>query len=346
VSRFGLVSCMPPGRANIAISYVLMEITVVLCTFNRSRSLTKALDSILAQVVPESLTWEILVIDNNSNDDTREVVRRYCRRYPERIRYIFEPNQGLSRARNSGVRDARGEIIAFIDDDVIASPAWLRNLTASLNDTKWAGTGGRIVPPENFNPPRWLTVGGDMDLLGALLPLFDLGDEPGETKRPPYGANMAFRRSMFEKHGFFRVDLGRCGESLLMGEDIEFGSRLMAAGERLRYEPSSVVQHPVPMERVNKKHFRNWWMDYGRTRVIQRVARPPIAGIPRSFLSLAHLIFRFLPNRIMRWFFTFSTPRRFYNECQVWLTFGEIAQTFSRCVQGGRAEQDIASQSS
>lgn len=300
---------------------------------------------LVAQVLSGSVTWEVLVVDNNSTDGTREVMRDYCRKYPERIRYLFEADQGLSRARNAGIREARGKTLAFIDDDVIAGPSWLQSLAVALHDAKWAGGGGRVVPPRNFNPPKWLTVGGEMDLLGALLPLFDLGEEACEMKRPPYGANMAFRKSMFEKYGYFRVDLGRCGDRLLMGEDIEFGSRLMLAGECLRYEPAAVVEHPVPEERLNKTYFRKWWTDYGRTRIIQRLVSSPIAGTSRAFLSLANLILRYLLIRAVRWMFTFNSQRRFYNECQIWLTIGEISQTLSYLVQSGRAEQGTPSQS-
>ena len=99
-----------------------INITVLLCTFNRGQRLSKALDSVAAQILPDSVSWEVVVVDNNSTDQTREIVERYCRRYPGRFRYIFESHQGLSRARNTGIRESRGEVIAFIDDDVIAEP--------------------------------------------------------------------------------------------------------------------------------------------------------------------------------------------------------------------------------
>lgn len=305
-----------------------MDISVLICTFNRCQSLSKTLDSVASQQI--TCSWEVIVIDNNSTDRTREVVESYCRRYPELFRYIFEPQQGLSRARNAGIRAARGEIVVFTDDDVIAEPTWLDNLTAPLLADGWGGGGGRVVPPQDLTLPDWLPVGGGIDLVGALLPIFDLGDQPGEMKRPPYGANMAFRKSMFEKHGFFRVDLGHCGSKLLSGEDIDFGKRLMSAGERLRYEPAAIVYHPVPEDRLSKKYFRTWWFDYGRTRIIERGVRPPIFGIPRRFLSLASLVVRFLPVRVVRYLFAMSPQHRFYYECEIWQTLGEIAQTCSR----------------
>jgi glycosyltransferase involved in cell wall biosynthesis len=322
-----------------------MNLTVVLCTCNRSSSLSKALDSVAAQLLPDSVSWEVIVVDNNSTDETRRVVEGYCRRDPVRFRYIFEPLQGLSRARNAGIGAARGEIIAFIDDDVIAEPTWLKALTASLHDGKWAGAGGRIVPPRDFVSPAWLTVGGEMDLLGVLLPLFDLGNQAGAMKRPPYGANMAFRKDMFDKYGMFRTELGRCGDKMLMGEDIEFGNRLMSAGECLYYEPSSVVEHPVPLERLSKKWFRAWWFGFGCTRILEREARPRILGVSRELLTLMNQALRFLPVRTIRWAFTFNLRSRFYNYCQVWMTLGEVAQTWRMLFAGTSVDRQTPSQS-
>jgi|WetSurMetagenome_2_1015567.scaffolds.fasta_scaffold317821_1 glucosyl-dolichyl phosphate glucuronosyltransferase len=307
-----------------------MDISVLICTFNRSGSLSKTLDSVGSQLMPPSVAWEVVVIDNNSSDQTKQVVESYCLRNPALFRYVFEARQGLSRARNAGVRVARGQIVVFTDDDVIAEPTWLERLTTPLLSDGWSGGGGRVVPPPDLKLPDWLTVGGDMDLVGALLPIFDLGDHAGEMKRPPYGANMTFHKSMFEKHGFFRVDLGHCGSKLLSGEDIDFGRRLMSAGERLHYEPSAIVHHPVPEERLTKKYFRTWWFDYGRTRIIERGVRPPVFGVPRRFLSLASLAVRFLPVRVLQWMFASNPRRRFYYECEIWQTLGEMVQTCSR----------------
>jgi glycosyltransferase involved in cell wall biosynthesis len=314
-----------------------MNITVLLCTYNRCLHLPRALDSIAAQILPDTLTWEIVVVDNNSSDDTRTVVQDYCSRHPGRFRYVFEPLQGLSRARNAGIQNAYGEIIAFLDDDVTAEPNWLESLTASLHEGKWAGAGGRILPPRDFTPPNWLPLGGKMDL-GGTLALFDLGNLPGELKRAPYGTNMAFHKSMFAKYGTFRVDLGRCGASLLSGEDTEFGERLMSASEHLRYEPAAVIYHPVPEERLTKKYFRTWWFDFGRTRIIERESRAAILRIRREYLSIVNLVLHFLPIRTLQWVLTLNPQARFYNKCQVWLTIGEIVQNYRETLMPKKAE--------
>lgn len=322
-----------------------MDITVVICTYNRCKSLSTTLDSIAAQIMPAGVTWEVMVVDNNSTDDTRNVVESYCKRHPAIFGYVFEPEQGLSRARNAGIRAGSGDLVVFTDDDVVAEPAWLNNLTEPLLRGDWAGGGGRVVPPNDLRLPEWITVGGDRDLVGALLPIFDLGEQSGAMKKPPYGANMAFRRSMFERYGTFRVDLGHCGENLLSGEDTDFGNRLLAAGERLHYEPSAVVHHPVPDDRLSKRYFRAWWFDFGRTRIIERKMKPSMFGMPRRPLSLANLVLRFLPFRLLRWIATADVQRRFYNECEIWQTLGEIAQTWTFLIRPEREMQGkIASQ--
>jgi glycosyltransferase involved in cell wall biosynthesis len=132
-----------------------MDITVILCTFNRCATLAKALSSVAASALPESVQWEVLVVDNNSTDRTRAVVEEICSRHPGRFRYLFEARQGKSYALNTAVQTALGDLLAFVDDDVTVEPTWLHKLSAALQDSKWAGVGGRILPEEAFSPPHW-----------------------------------------------------------------------------------------------------------------------------------------------------------------------------------------------
>jgi glycosyltransferase involved in cell wall biosynthesis len=304
-------------------SHHSMKLTVIICTYNRAQTISKALESVLASVLSPDVEWEVLVVDNNSKDNTRAAANEFCLRYPGRVRYLFESQQGLSNARNAGIREARGEIIAFTDDDVIVEPDWLQNLTTSLHDGTWAGAGGSIRPPQDFTPPDWLTLGGGAMDSSGVLALFDVGTEPGELEKAPYGANMAFRKDIFEKYGGFRPDLGRCGDSLISNEDTEFGGRLMAAGERLRYEPSAVVYHPVPKERLSKKYFLAWWFAHGRAMFRQTGRRPSVWGIPRHYVSIF--------SRTLCWMFTSSPDpkRRFFWKTRMWEAAGELFEIYS-----------------
>jgi glucosyl-dolichyl phosphate glucuronosyltransferase len=262
-----------------------VDVTVILCSYNRSQDLADALESIAACQMPGSATWEILVVDNNSNDDTRGIVQGFCRRHPGIFRYLLEPTPGKSYALNSGIANARGEILVFTDDDVTFEPTWLANLTAPFRDPTVGGASGRTRPAQEFAAPNWLSK--DLDKwAGILYAYFDLGEKPCELLRPPYGANMAFRKSIFEKHGGFRVDLGPAPGSQIRNEDTEFGRRILAAGERMIYEPSAVVYHPVPTSRVTKQYFYAWWFDYGRALVRERGHRPDVYGIPRDYYAL------------------------------------------------------------
>jgi glycosyltransferase involved in cell wall biosynthesis len=304
-----------------------MNLTVILCTYNRGASLSRALASVAASELPNALTWEVLVVDNNSTDETRAVIEKFCQQYPGRFRYLFEPRQGLSQARNAGIRQARGEILAFMDDDVTVEPTWLCNLTANLQNGEWAGAGGRILPEQTFSPPPWLSLHGPYGL-GGVLALFDRGNEPGELDWVPFGTNMAFRASMFQKYSGFRTDLGRCGGELLSGEDTEFGHRLVQAKERLRYEPSAVVYHPVPEKRLRKEYFLAWYFDFGRSLVREAGRGSNICGIPRPYFSILKKAATSLAIFAFRWLFAWNPQQRFFNKVMVWWQAGQITEMY------------------
>ncbi|HTR22508.1 MAG TPA: glycosyltransferase [Terriglobales bacterium] len=290
----------------------VVDITLIVCTYNRCSSLAKTLEIIAASKVPNSIAWEILVVDNNSTDETRSVVAYLGRRFPGRFRYVFEGQQGLSCARNRGIRESTGEILVFTDDDVTAEPDWLWNLTSELRGGEWAGAGGQITPLWSGPPPKWVLT-TDTNITGPYA-VFNMGPEPVELKRPPYGANMAFRREMFARYGDFRVDLGRSGTNLQGREEVEFANRLLAAGERLRYEPRAVIYHTIPRCRMCKRYVLKWWYWYGRSEIAE--SGPPksrwvVCGIPLAFLR-----------RVLRWAAqsVFSTDRQRLS-CQIFVFY-------------------------
>ena len=302
-----------------------MNITVILCTYNRCQSLQKALSSVALSRLPESVTWEVLVVDNNSSDQTGDVVSDFCFRYPGRFRYLFESRPGKSYALNSGIAEAQGDIVAFMDDDVTVEPMWLQNLTAPLLKGKWAGCGGRILPAWNCTPPRWLP---DKDL-HALAPLavFDLGDKAAPLAESPFGTNMAFRKTVFGKYGGFRTDLGPRPASEIRNEDTEFGSRLLAAGEQLWYEPSAIVHHAVEQNRLRKRYFLTWWFDKARADIrafgLPADIKLVVAGTPLLF-------FRRLAVRTAQWMLAVGPSRRFSNKLKAWSVAAQILECYQQ----------------
>jgi glucosyl-dolichyl phosphate glucuronosyltransferase len=313
-----------------------MKTTVILCTYNRSESLAKTLASASRLQLPKSVDWEVLVVDNNSNDRTREVIEDYCRQYPGHFRYLFEPRQGKSHALNRGIEEARGDIIAFIDDDVTFEPTWLKNLTASLHHGQWAGAGGRILPQQALALPNWIPLIDRYAL--APLGIFNPDLPAGPLSETPFGANMAFHRRVFEKHGGFRIDLGPGNGRVhpQKSEDSEFGHRLISAGNELRYEPSAVVYHSVPPQRLTKSYFLNWWFDKARADIrafgIPADTRWLIAGIP------LHKVLRFAA-WALRWLVAIEPRRRFGAKLRVWVIVGEIKECY-RLSRDARRQQN------
>lgn len=310
--------------------------TVILCTHNRCESLRKALASVACIELSELVDWEVLVVDNNSNDQTCEVVDEFCQRYGGHFRYLFELRQGKSHALNLGIREARGDVIAFIDDDVIVDPTWLQNLTASLRDGQWAGAGGRILPQQPLALPNWISLTDRYAL--APLGIFNPDLPAGPLSEPPFGTNMAFHRRVFEKHGDFRIDLGPGNGRAhpQKSEDSEFGHRLLSAGNEFRYEPSAAVYHSVPLHRLTKRYFLDWWFDKARADIrafgIPADTRWLIAGIPLyKFLRFAAWV--------LRWLVALEPQRRFGAKRTVWVTVGEIEECY-RLSRDARRQQN------
>ena len=232
-------------------------ISAIICTHNREQYLGLAIDSLLQQDFSD---FEIIVVDNASTDGTRQVVES---RLPNpKLRYIYEPVTGLSVARNTGAKNSQSPIIAYLDDDAIATPQWLRVLySAYENHPKLAIAGGKVtlIWPEGIIPPPWLS-----DNLAGNLGEYNLGDQWVEIQNPgltPRGLNYSIRRSFLEKIGGFDVNLGRVGKRLLSNEELQMTELALEQGWQVAYVPEALVAHHVAPERVNRAWFmeRGWW---------------------------------------------------------------------------------------
>jgi glucosyl-dolichyl phosphate glucuronosyltransferase len=232
------------------------DITVVICTYNRCHDLPFALDSVLAQRDPPS--FEVIVVDNNSTDATAAVV--HARRAANaHLRYVFEPGQGLPRARNAGISSARSPIIAFVDDDIVVTDNWVRSVYQAFQQYPNADcVGGPVLPrwPPSGRP-TWFS-----ELQTAPLALQDKGQRPVFVNRQNaapclIGANLAFRKSAFAKSGLFNPEYTRT-------QDRELQLRLWRAGGLGVYVPDIVTYVDVPTERLTKGYFRLWYRRAGR----------------------------------------------------------------------------------
>lgn len=235
-------------------------ISVVVCTYNRSASLQQTLEALRAQQT-DGFNYELLVIDNNSQDDTRVVVERAAPRFDGRLRYLFEGRQGQSPARNAGLAQARGDLIVFTDDDVLPEPGWLVALRTAIVTFKADCAFGKVRLRYLVPPPAWM---GPYFL--SRLAAIDRGDEARlvtSTRDQFVCANVALTRRLVDAIGGFNMELGDQGSSLGGEEDTEYFNRILAAGLRVAYTPHAVVHHTVGPDRMTVDYFRRWHYGHG-----------------------------------------------------------------------------------
>jgi glycosyltransferase involved in cell wall biosynthesis len=272
-----------------------MKYSVVIATYNRAADLRETLDS-LAGLRPDG-PWEVIVVDNNSPDETRQVVEDAASGFPTGLRYVFERQQGRSPALNAGIRAARGEIVVTTDDDVRVPPGWLVAAATGLVSLGCDYVGGRVLPIWKAPRPAWLPDHGGKQW--AVIALLDYGDTPVEFgNRVPLGVNMAFRRAAFERAGLFDPHTGRRAGTLLGQEVREWCIRARRAGLHGFYVPEMIVEHVIPADRLRKAYFRKWfyWRGISRALLYERAGLdmeaperttldfsrvPHIAGVPR-----------------------------------------------------------------
>ena len=208
----------------------------------------------------DEIAHELILIDNNSSDRTAQLAREF-ERY-QNFRYVFEGQQGLSAARNRGITEARGDIVAFLDDDVIMDRAWLGRLQQCFDETDAGVVGGRSYLIFEESPPGWLGPGMRRNLaeveLGPQRKVLHNGNDL-------FGLNLSFRKNVLEKHGGFDANLGRLGSDLISGEETALINAIAQSGGTIVYEPQATVGHLVGPDRLQWKYFKKVNLGDGRS---------------------------------------------------------------------------------
>lgn len=230
------------------------RLSVIVCTYNRDKYIGECLWHLANQPIDQQL-FEVLVINNNSTDLTETVVYDTIKKNNHvNFRYFVEKNQGHTFSRNRGINESYGELISFIDDDAFVSKDYCwATIDFFDQNTEISAIGGRIIPVYEKEVPKWMSK-----YLLPLVAAIDLGDRPKafSNTKFPIGANMAFRKSVFDKYGIFDTALGRRGNDLEGGDEKEMFLRLKKGGEKIFYVPKVWVKHIIPPHRVTESYVK------------------------------------------------------------------------------------------
>jgi len=305
------------------------SISVVVCTHNRAHLAERAVTSVLSQTTSPP-DCEIIVVDNGSTDATAETFRALAASHPN-LRPISEPTVGLCHARNRGWREARGELVAYLDDDATAEPGWLSAIAAGFQEFPQAGVmGGRVAPRWDAPRPAWLS-----DEISLSLTIVDWPDGPKVITdlRSEWlvGANLAAPRRVLEEVGGFHPALDRVGSAMLSSGDVFLAKEIVRRGHQAVYYPAMAVTHLVPTTRTRKAWFRHRYYWQGVSDAVMRLLETDPSPPKRLALALA-MAGRLLasPHRLRDWLWPTDDPARFANKCFTWITVGHITGLLGR----------------
>jgi len=276
------------------------HISVNVCTYNRHTLLRQALESLLAQQLDDDIRYEVIVVDNNSTDETRQVVDEFIGRGHHHVRYLFERQQGLSYARNAAVAAARAPIVAFTDDDVRVPPAWVQTIKRSLDRHPEVDcVGGKIVPVWPAPPPVWLTKRH-----WGPLAIVDYGNQPfyvsARNRLCLLTANMAIRKEALDQIGRFRPQLQRVRNRIGSMEDHELLLRLWKVHRQGMYIPELVAASEVEVDRLSKAYHRRWHFGHGYFYALARLEDMERSRIG-SFIGVPAHLYRRAAVDAARW---------------------------------------------
>ena len=239
-------------------------ITVIICTYNREKYIGQLLDSLAKNDYPES-DYEIVLVDNNCTDNTRSICERFAANHPNiSFRYVEEHEQGLSAARNRGIKEAKGDIIIYVDDDALVDSDYIRSYAEHFSSSpETMAAGGPIEPLYETSEPSWMSP-----YTKALLTAWmNYGDKVREypNGRFPGGGNAAYRKSVFDKVGLFNTELGRKGTALLASEEKDIFDKMRQFGMRVLYLPTPVLHHIIPQAKLEEQYFNRLTLQIGRS---------------------------------------------------------------------------------
>ncbi|MCK9280018.1 MAG: glycosyltransferase [Melioribacteraceae bacterium] len=247
-------------------------ISIIICTYNRVKYIGECLSSLVHQTLSKDL-YEIVIVNNNSTDNTAEICESFIENYKEHnVTYVIERKQGLSFARNRGIKEAKGNIVIFIDDDGEAKNDYLEKVYFYfVTDEELVSAGGKVLPKyEAGIEPKWMSK-----YLWGLVTKIDYGNKIKQFPqgRYPVGCNMIFLKSVFDEIGMFDTELGRKGRVGLASEEKEIFLKLSALGKKILYIPEAVVKHNIDKERTTKEYVIKLSLGIGKSERVRTMKK-------------------------------------------------------------------------
>jgi GT2 family glycosyltransferase len=311
------------------------DVTLLVPTYRRPERLRRLLDAVAVQQAPFS--WELLVVDNDDNASARAVVDQAAVPPDVAVRYVTEPVLGAVHARNRGVREAAGRVIAMLDDDVVPRPGWLATVSAPVLAGEAVGAGGTVVLDPDVRRPGWFDEAG----MGGYLTAHSLGDSRRALAEDEIvvTANAAFDRDAVQRIGGFDARFGPRGRVQIVADDAHLVRELIRAGGTVMWLPDAVVVHDLPAERLSRRWLlrraywqgRSDWMLWGTDHVDRRFSGARVG------VTLASSWFR-SQLRARRSDGLRSAPVAFHLACDVARVGGMLAQVARA---GARGRQPV-----
>lgn len=250
-----------------------LDFTVVIPTYNSERRLPELLERLKNQIDTDNINWEIIVIDNNSSDNTTQVIKSYQENWtsPYPLKYFFEPKQGAAYARKKGVTEAQGQLIGFLDDDNYPIANWVAVAYNFAQKYPQAGAyGSQIHPDWEVEPPE------DFHKIAPFLAIIERGNlpllyEPQKKLLPPSAGLVVRRQVWLENVPDQMILTGRITGNMLTGEDLEMLSYIQKAGWEIWYNPEMEIYHKIPKNRLQKEYLIPFMRGIGYSRYVTRM---------------------------------------------------------------------------
>ncbi|WP_262495661.1 glycosyltransferase family 2 protein [Paenibacillus sp. B2(2019)] len=296
------------------------KLSIIICTYNRAPLLIKTLQSLLKLDHLEQA--EIIVVDNCSKDDTEACVKKFIGKHGADvdIRYMMEPMQGLSAARNTGILASKSPLIAFLDDDAIPCQRWITTIVSTFESKpEVMAMGGKIAPIFESKRPDWLIKPFELPYT-----IVDLGSRIKEYPKQlhPCGANMAMRKLVFDI-SLFPLDLGRKGDSLLSGEETWLFGQIQKEGHSILYHPEMAVDHFVPAARLTEDWIMRRYYSQGISNAMKSEGlKGKLILVGKTAAKLVYILADSILSR--------SKGRRLLNKCRLESIRGTLHMILNR----------------